>query len=137
QIALEPLELTADGPTYEFENKVTGGRIPKEFIPSVDAGAQEAMQYGILAGYPLVGVKMILTDGGYHDVDSSEMAFKIAGSMIFKAAAKKANPTLLEPMMAVEVTTPADNMGEVIGDLNSRRGHIQAMDERGGSRVIK
>ncbi|MDT4920804.1 MAG: elongation factor, partial [Pseudonocardiales bacterium] len=137
QIALEPLELTADGPTYEFENKVTGGRIPKEFIPSVDAGAQEAMQYGILAGYPLVGVKMILTDGGYHDVDSSEMAFKIAGSMIFKAAARKANPVLLEPMMAVEVITPEDNMGDVIGDLNSRRGQIQAMEERGGARVVK
>jgi elongation factor G len=95
------------------------------------------MQYGILAGYPLVGVKMILTDGGYHDVDSSEMAFKIAGSMIFKAAARKANPVLLEPMMAVEVITPEDNMGDVIGDLNSRRGQIQAMEERGGARVVK
>jgi len=137
QIRLEPLELTTDGPTYEFENAVTGGRIPKEFIPSIDQGAQEAMQYGILAGYPLVGVKMILTDGGYHDVDSSEMAFKIAGSMIFKAAARKASPALLEPMMAVEVTTPEENMGDVIGDLNSRRGHIQAMEERGGVRVVK
>ena len=129
--------LTTDGPSYEFENEVTGGRIPKEFIPSVDAGAQEAMQYGILAGYPLVGVKMILTDGGYHDVDSSEMAFKIAGSMIFKAAARKADPALLEPMMAVEVITPEDNMGDVIGDLNSRRGQIQSMDERSGARVVK
>jgi elongation factor G len=137
QIRLEPLELTADGPTYEFENAVTGGRIPKEFIPSVDQGAQEAMQYGILAGYPLVGVKMTLTDGGYHDVDSSEMAFKIAGSMVFKAAARKANPVLLEPMMAVEVTTPEENMGDVIGDLNSRRGQIQAMEERSGARVVK
>ncbi|HZC72503.1 MAG TPA: elongation factor G [Jatrophihabitans sp.] len=137
QIALEPLPLTTDGPSYEFENKVTGGRIPKEFIPSVDAGAQEAMQYGVLAGYPMVGVKMTLLDGGYHEVDSSEMAFKIAGSMVFKRAAKKANPVLLEPMMAVEVTTPEDNMGDVIGDLNSRRGHIQAMEERGGSRVVK
>ena len=137
QIRLEPLELTTDGPIYEFENAVTGGRIPKEFIPSIDQGAQEAMQYGILAGYPLVGVKMILTDGGYHDVDSSEMAFKIAGSMIFKAAARKASPALLEPMMAVEVTTPEENMGDVIGDLNSRRGHIQAMEERGGVRVVK
>ncbi len=137
QIRLEPLELTTDGPTYEFENAVTGGRIPKEFIPSIDQGAQEAMQYGILAGYPLVGVKMILTDGGYHDVDSSEMAFKIAGSMIFKAAARKAQPTLLEPMMAVEVTTPEASMGDVIGDLNSRRGQIQAMDERSGVRVVK
>ena len=122
---------------YEFENEVTGGRIPQEFIPSVDAGAQEAMQYGILAGYPLVGVKMTLTDGGYHEVDSSEMAFKIAGSMIFKAAARKADPALLEPMMAVEVITPEDNMGDVIGDLNSRRGQIQAMDERSGARVVK
>jgi elongation factor G len=137
QIRLEPLPMTPDGPTYEFANEVTGGRIPKEFIPSVDAGAQEAMQYGILAGYPLVGVKMTLTDGGYHDVDSSEMAFKIAGSMIFKAAARKADPALLEPLMAVEVITPEDNMGDVIGDLNSRRGHIQSMDERSGARVVK
>jgi elongation factor G len=137
QIALEPLELTTDGPTYVFENKVTGGKIPKEFIPSVDQGAQEAMQYGVLAGYPLVGVKMILLDGGYHEVDSSEMAFKIAGSMIFKAAAKKASPVLLEPMMAVEVVTPEPNMGDVIGDLNSRRGQIQAMEERGGMRTVK
>ena len=136
QIRLEPLELTTDGPIYEFENAVTGGRIPKEFIPSIDQGAQEAMQYGILAGYPLVGVKMILTDGGYHDVDSSEMAFKIAGSMIFKAAARKASPALLEPMMAVEVTTPEENMGDVIGDLNSRRGQIQSMTERGGNRIV-
>jgi elongation factor G len=137
QIRLEPLEMKTDGPTYEFENKVTGGRIPKEFIPSVDAGAQEAMQYGVLAGYPMVGVRMVLEDGGYHDVDSSEMAFKIAGSMVFKQAAKKANPVLLEPMMAVEVTTPEENMGDVIGDLNSRRGQIQAMEERGGARVVK
>jgi elongation factor G len=137
QISLVPLELVPDGPTYEFENKVTGGRIPKEFIPSVDQGAQEALQYGILAGYPLVGVKMILLDGGYHEVDSSEMAFKIAGSMVFKAAARKANPVLLEPMMAVEVVTPEENMGDVIGDLNSRRGQIQAMEERGGARVVK
>ena len=95
------------------------------------------MQYGVIAGYPLVGVKLTLLDGGYHEVDSSEMAFKIAGSMVFKAAARKANPVLLEPMMAVEVTTPEDNMGDVIGDLNSRRGQIQAMEERGGARVVK
>jgi elongation factor G len=137
QIKLEPLPLTADGPAYEFVNQVTGGRIPKEFIPSVDAGAQEAMQYGVLAGYPLVGVKLTLLDGGYHEVDSSEMAFKIAGSMVFKQAARKADPALLEPMMAVEVVTPEDNMGDVIGDLNSRRGHIQSMDERSGARVVK
>ncbi len=137
QIRLEPLPMAPDSPIYEFANEVTGGRIPKEFIPSVDAGAQEAMQYGILAGYPLVGVKMTLLDGGYHDVDSSEMAFKIAGSMVFKAAARKADPALLEPLMAVEVITPEDNMGDVIGDLNSRRGHIQSMDERSGARVVK
>ena len=137
QIRLEPLELTTDGPIYEFVNGVTGGRIPKEYIPSVDAGAQEAMQYGILAGFPLVGVKMTLLDGGYHEVDSSEMAFKIAGSIVFKNAARRARPVLLEPLMAVEVTTPEANMGDVIGDLNSRRGQIQAMEERSGIRVVK
>ena len=135
-IKLEPLRTT-DGALYEFDNKVTGGRIPKEYIPSVDAGAQDAMQYGVLAGYPLVGVKVTLLDGAYHEVDSSEMAFKIAGSMALKEAARKADPALLEPMMAVEVTTPEDYMGDVIGDLNSRRGQIQAMDERSGSRIIK
>ena len=137
QIKLEPLEMVTDGPIYEFVNAVSGGRIPKEFIPSVDAGAQEAMQYGILAGYPLVGVKMTLLDGGYHEVDSSEMAFKIAGSIVFKNAARRAHPVLLEPMMAVEVTTPEENMGDVIGDLNSRRGQIQAMEERNGIRVVR
>ena len=136
-IDLEPLARTEDGATYEFENKVTGGRVPKEYIPSVDQGAQEAMQYGILAGYPLVGIKVRLTDGAYHEVDSSEMAFKIAGSMAFKEAARKASPALLEPMMAVEVVTPEDYMGDVIGDLNSRRGMIQAMEERGGARVVR
>ena len=136
-IDLEPLESTADGATYEFENKVTGGRVPREYIPSVDQGAQEAMQYGILAGYPLVGIKVRLTDGAYHEVDSSEMAFKIAGSMAFKEAARKASPALLEPMMAVEVVTPEHYMGDVIGDLNSRRGIIQAMEERGGARVVR
>jgi elongation factor G len=137
QVRLEPLPMTSDGPTYEFVNAVTGGRVPKEFIPSVDQGAQEALQYGILAGYPVVGVKLTLVDGGYHEVDSSEMAFKIAGSMVMKAAARKADPALLEPMMAVEVITPDENMGDVIGDLNSRRGHIQSMDERSGARVVK
>ena len=137
QITIEPLEKTADGALYEFVNKVTGGRIPREYIPSVDAGAQDAMQYGVLAGYPLVGIKVTLEDGGYHEVDSSEMAFKIAGAMALKEAARKANPALLEPMMAVEVTTPEDYMGDVIGDLNSRRGQIQAMEERSGARVVK
>ncbi|MGH3737394.1 MAG: elongation factor G [Micromonosporaceae bacterium] len=136
-VDLEPLPLGGDAPTYEFENKVTGGRIPKEFIPSVDAGCQDAMQYGILASYPLVGLRVTLTDGAYHEVDSSEMAFKIAGSMVLKEAARKADPVLLEPMMSVEVHTPEDNMGDVIGDLNSRRGTIQAMEERGGARIVR
>ncbi|HEX7659278.1 MAG TPA: elongation factor G [Pseudonocardiaceae bacterium] len=136
-IALEPLPKSETGALYEFQNKVSGGRIPREYIPSVDAGAQDAMQYGVLAGYPLVGLKMTLLDGAYHEVDSSEMAFKIAGSMALKEAARKADPVLLEPMMAVEVTTPEEYMGDVIGDLNSRRGHIQAMEERSGARVVK
>ncbi|GAB3140193.1 elongation factor G [Micromonospora sonneratiae] len=136
-VSLEPLPLTNESATYEFANAVTGGRIPKEFIPSVDAGAQDAMQYGILAGFPLVGVKLTLLDGQYHEVDSSEMAFKIAGSMVLKEAARKADPALLEPMMAVEVTTPEENMGDVIGDLNSRRGIIQAMEERHGARIVR
>ncbi|WP_290060360.1 elongation factor G [Amycolatopsis solani] len=135
-VKLEPLERT-DGALYEFDNKVSGGRVPREYIPSVDAGAQDAMQYGVLAGYPLVGLKFTLLDGAYHEVDSSEMAFKIAGSMAMKEAAKKAHPVILEPMMAVEVTTPEDYMGDVIGDLNSRRGQIQAMEERSGIRVVK
>ncbi|MCW2948462.1 MAG: translation elongation factor [Actinoallomurus sp.] len=134
-IDLEPLGGGSDG--YEFENKVTGGRIPREYIPSVDAGCQEAAEFGVLAGYPLVGVKVTLQDGAYHDVDSSELAFKIAGSMAFKEAARKADPALLEPMMAVEVTTPEDYMGDVIGDLNGRRGQIQEMGERHGVRVIR
>ncbi|WP_037605733.1 elongation factor G [Streptacidiphilus rugosus] len=134
QIAIEPLE---SGEGYEFVNKVTGGRVPKEYIPSVDAGAQEAMEFGVLAGYPLQGVRVILLDGASHDVDSSELAFKIAGSMAFKEGARKASPVLLEPMMAVEVTTPEDYMGDVIGDINSRRGQIQAMEERSGARVVK
>ena len=116
---------------------MSGGRIPKEYIPSVDAGAQDSLQYGVLAGYPLVGVKFTLVDGQFHEVDSSEMAFKIAGSIVMKEAARKADPALLEPMMSVEVTTPEDNMGDVIGDLNSRRGLIQSMEERHGARVVK
>ncbi|MEU4685226.1 elongation factor G [Streptomyces xinghaiensis] len=136
QISIEPLEAT-DGSAYEFVNKVTGGRIPKEYIPSVDAGCQEAMQFGILAGYEMVGVRVTLLDGAFHDVDSSELAFKIAGSQAFKEAARKASPVLLEPLMAVEVTTPEDYMGDVIGDLNSRRGQVQAMEERSGARVVK
>jgi elongation factor G len=123
---------------YEFVNEVTGGRVPREYIPSVDAGAQEAMEFGVLAGYPMVDVRVTLEDGAYHDVDSSELAFKLAGSMAFKEAARKADPALLEPMFAVEVTTPEDYMGDVIGDLNSRRGQVQAMDEGyGGAKLIK
>ncbi|MBW8485165.1 elongation factor G [Actinomadura parmotrematis] len=134
-IDMEPLGDGNDG--YEFVNKVTGGRIPREYIPSVDAGCQEAAEFGVLAGYPMVGVKVTLQDGAYHEVDSSEMAFKVAGSMAFKEAARKAGATILEPMMAVEVTTPEENMGDVIGDINSRRGQIQSMDERAGMRVVK
>ncbi|MFV0494306.1 elongation factor G [Mycobacterium sp.] len=135
-VAIEPFE-GEDGATYEFESKVTGGRIPREYIPSVDAGAQDAMQYGVLAGYPLVNLKVILLDGAFHEVDSSEMAFKIAGSMVLKKAAQQAQPVILEPIMAVEVITPEDYMGDVIGDLNSRRGQIQAMEERAGARIVK
>ena len=135
-ISIEPFS-GEDGATYEFENKVTGGRVPREYIPSVDAGAQDAMQYGVLAGYPLVNLKVTLLDGAYHEVDSSEMAFKVAGSQVLKKAAQAAQPVILEPIMAVEVITPEDYMGEVIGDLNSRRGQIQAMEERSGARVVK
>jgi elongation factor G len=136
QIALAPL-VGATDVHYEFVNKITGGRIPKEYIPSVDAGCKEAMQAGPLAGYPLVDVQVTLTDGAYHDVDSSELAFKIAGIAGFREAAKLAGPVLLEPVMSVEVVTPEDFMGDVIGDLNSRRGQIQSMDERSGARVVK
>jgi len=133
-ISLEPQEA---GKGYEFVNAVTGGRIPREFIPAVDAGIQEAMQFAVLAGYPMDDVKVTLNDGAYHDVDSSELAFKIAGSMAFKEAARRADPALLEPLMSVEVTTPEDYLGTVIGDLNARRGHIQSMDEEHGNRVVR
>jgi len=134
-IDLEPLGEGNDG--YEFVNNITGGRIPREFIPAVDAGCQEAAEFGVLAGYPMVGIKVTLQDGAYHEVDSSELAFKIAGSMAFKEAARRADAVLLEPMMAVEVTTPEEYMGDVIGDLNGRRGQIQAMEDRAGSKVIR
>ena len=136
QIALEPLD-TAEGELYEFSNKVTGGRIPREYIPSVDNGIQDAMQYGVLAGYPLVGIKATLLDGAYHDVDSSEMAFKIAGQMAFKKAAEMAKPVILEPIMSVEVVTPEDYMGDVMGDLSSRRGRIEGMEAQGNAQVIR
>jgi elongation factor G len=130
------LEPKAPGEGYEFVNGVTGGRIPKEYIPAVDEGIQDAMQFGVLAGYAVEDIKVTLRDGAYHDVDSSELAFKIAGSMVFKEAARRADPALLEPVMAVEVTTPEDYLGTVIGDLNSRRGHIQAMNDLHGNKVV-
>ncbi|MDO5287045.1 MAG: elongation factor G, partial [Actinomycetia bacterium] len=133
-LEIEPLPA---GTGYEFVNAVTGGRVPKEYIPAVDAGVQDAMQFGVLAGYPVEDVRVTLTDGAYHDVDSSELAFKIAGSMGFKEAARKGDPALLEPMMAVEVTTPEQFLGTVIGDINSRRGHVQATDDQHGSKVIR
>jgi elongation factor G len=133
-ISLEP---TGPGGGYEFIDKITGGVIPKEYIPSVDAGIQEALTSGVLAGYPMVDVRVLLTFGSYHDVDSSEMAFKIAGSMAVKKAARAASPVLLEPIMAVEVVTPEDFMGDVIGDLSARRGKVEGMEQRGSSQVIK
>ena len=144
QMSFEPLVAdesaeTADGEKahYEFANAVTGGRVPREYIPSVDAGVQDAMLTGVLAGYPMVDIKATLIDGAYHEVDSSEMAFKIAGSMAFKEGAKKASPVLLEPVMAVEVRTPEEYMGDVIGDLNSRRGMIASMEDAVGVKVIR
>ena len=137
QIAIEPIAAGTSEKSYEFVNKITGGRIPKEYIPSVDVGCQEGMQNGPLAGYPLVDVRVTLLDGAYHDVDSSELAFKIAGLQAFREAARLAGPVILEPVMSVEVITPEDFMGDVIGDLNSRRGQIQSMDERSGARIVK
>jgi elongation factor G len=125
------------GAGYEFEDKIVGGKVPKEYIPAVDAGIQEAMESGILAGYPVVDVKVQLVDGSYHDVDSSERAFKIAGSMAFKEAMKRAKPKLLEPMMAVEVVTPEDYLGDVMGNLNSRRGRVEGMQPIGNGQLIK
>jgi elongation factor G len=136
QITIEPMEVTPEV-SYEFVNGVTGGRVPREYIPSVDAGIKDAMQVGVLAGYPTVGVKATLVDGAAHDVDSSEMAFKIAGSIAYKEAARRAQPVLLEPIMAVEVRTPEEYMGDVIGDINSRRGQIQSMEDATGVKVIR
>ncbi|WP_303324110.1 elongation factor G [Actinomyces radicidentis] len=145
QMSFEPLVITdeekakddEDQAHYEFVNAVTGGRVPREYIPSVDAGVRDAMLTGVLAGYPMVDIKATLLDGAYHEVDSSEMAFKIAGSQAFKEGAKKASPVLLEPVMAVEVRTPEEYMGDVIGDLNSRRGMIQSMEDAQGVKVVK
>ena len=131
------LEPTGPGGGYQFVDKITGGVIPKEYIPSVDAGIQEALSGGVLAGYPIVDVRATLTYGSYHDVDSSEMAFKIAGSMCFKKAARQASPVLLEPIFAVEVVTPEDYMGDVIGDLSSRRGKVEGMEQRGNSHLVR
>ncbi len=133
-IEIEPVEK---GSGFEFIRKIVGGSIPKEFIPAVEKGVKEALETGVLAGYPIVDVRVTLYDGSYHEVDSSEMAFKIAGSMAFKAGVRKANPVLLEPVMAVEVITPEEYMGDVIGDLNSRRGKMQSMEKRGNAQVIK
>ena len=131
------VEPTGPGGGYEFVDKISGGVVPKEYIPAVDAGIQEALTNGVLAGYPMVDVRVTLTDGSYHEVDSSEMAFKIAGSMAVKDAARKAGPVLLEPVMAVEVVTREENMGDVIGDLSSRRGKVEGMEQRGASQVIR
>ena len=131
-INLEP----APGEGFDFVNKIRGGSIPSEFIPAVEQGIEEALENGVKAGYPMVDVRVTLVDGSYHDVDSSEMAFKIAGSMAFREAARRAKPVLLEPVMAVEVVTPEEFMGDVIGDLNRRRGRIEGMEPRGNAQVI-
>jgi len=133
-ISLEP---TGPGGGYEFVDKISGGAIPREYIPAVAAGVKEATETGVLAGFPVVDVRVTLTYGSYHDVDSSEMAFKIAGSMAFKKAARLAKPVLLEPIMAVEVVTPEDYMGDVIGDLAARRGRVEGMEQRGSSQQIR
>jgi elongation factor G len=133
-LRLEPRE---PGSGYEFVNAIVGGVVPREYVPAVDKGVQEQMQNGILAGFPVVDVRVTIFDGSYHDVDSSEMAFKIAGSMCFKEGAKKASPVLLEPVMKVEVVTPEDYMGDVVGDINRRRGIIQGMDDAAAGKVVR
>jgi len=135
--AVIDMEPNDQGAGYEFINKIVGGSIPREYIPSIDAGIKEAMEAGVLAGFPVVDIKVTLVDGSYHDVDSSEMAFKVAGSMAFKEASKRAKPVLLEPVMAVEVVTPEEYMGDVIGNINSRRGQIEGMEPRGNAQVIR
>ena len=133
-INMEPSE---PGEGYEFLDRIVGGKVPKEYIPSVDLGIQEAMEAGVLAGYPVVDVRVELVDGSYHDVDSSEMAFKIAGSMAFKEAMQRAKPKLLEPVMSVEVVTPEDYLGDVMGDLNSRRGRVEGLEPRGNAQAVR
>jgi elongation factor G len=135
--AVIDMEPNEQGGGYEFINKIVGGSIPREYIPSIDAGIKEAMEAGVLAGFPVVDIRVTLVDGSYHDVDSSEMAFKVAGSMAFKEASKRAKPALLEPVMAVEVVTPEEYMGDVIGNINSRRGQIEGMEPRGNAQVIR
>ena len=131
---MEPLP---EGKGYEFEDRIVGGVVPKEYVAAVQKGLEEAIQSGVLGGYPVIGIKIALVDGSYHDVDSSEMAFKIAASMGFKEAMKKAAPVLMEPIMSVEVVTPEDYVGDVIGDLSSRRGRIEGMDMRANARIIR
>jgi len=133
-IRFEPLE---EGSGFEFENNIVGGVVPREYIPAVQSGIEEAMQNGVLAGYPLVDIKATLYDGSYHDVDSSEMAFKIAASIALKEAKKYCNPVLLEPIMKVEVDIPEEYLGDIMGDINSRRGRIEGMDDRSGAKVIR
>jgi elongation factor G len=133
KLRLEPLKR---GEGFAFENAIVGGAVPREFIPAVEVGVAEAMQQGIVAGYPVVDVKVSLYDGSYHEVDSSELAFKIAASMAFKEAARKAEPVILEPVMHVEVVVPDEYMGDVIGDLNARRGKIRGMEDRAGAKVV-
>jgi elongation factor G len=130
-------EPTDPGDGYEFVDKIVGGKIPREYIPAVDLGIQEAMESGILAGYPVVDVRIELVDGSFHEVDSSEMAFKVAGSMAFKEAMKRSKPKLLEPVMAVEVVTPEEYLGDVMGDLNSRRGRVEGLEPRGNAQAIR
>jgi elongation factor G len=130
-------EPTAPGEGYEFMDKIVGGKIPREYIPAVDLGIQEAMESGILAGYPVVDVRIELVDGSFHEVDSSEMAFKVAGSMAFKNAMQRAKPKLLEPVMAVEVVTPEEYLGDVMGDLNARRGRVEGLEPRGNAQAIR
>jgi elongation factor G len=136
KVRFEPLDANNAEKPYEFVNAIIGGVVPKEYIPAIDEGIQEAMKSGIIGGYPVVGVKATLYDGSYHEVDSSEMAFHIAGSMAFKEAMRKADPVLLEPIMRVDVTVPEEYMGDVIGDLNSRRGHLEGMEARNNAQII-
>jgi elongation factor G len=132
-LELEPLP---DRKGFEFDNKIVGGAIPKEFIPAVQKGLEEAIGTGILGGYPVIGIKAVLVDGSFHEVDSSEMAFKIAASMAFKEAMKRANPVLMEPIMHVEIVTPEEYLGDVMGDLSGRRGHVEGMEMRGNTRIV-